>query len=138
MSAFVQVLEAEGAALSQRAAPAELGALTDRKNRLADQLQQLGQERDAALQALGYEPGHAGANAAAAAMPAIAPAWAALQTTANTARQLNERSGIFIRTHLQFANDALAALRSAATSTTPYGADGRPAGGFASGRSRQA
>lgn len=134
--AFVQLLEAEGEALSRRAAPAELGALTDDKNRLADELQRLAQSREEILAAMGHPPGHAGTAAAAGHDAELDAAWRELQAAGEQARQLNERNGVFVRTHLRFASDALAALRSAATSTTPYGANGRPAGSFAPTRAR--
>lgn len=138
--AFIRLLEAEGEALSRRAAPAELGVLTDDKNRLADELQRLAEARTETLTALGYPPGYTGTVAAVQAAPELDSAWQQLQEAGARAREVNERNGVFVRTHLQFASDALAALRTAAASTSPYDASGRPAAGFAPARgpSRQA
>lgn len=138
--AFIALLEAEGAALSRRAQPAELGTLTDDKNRLADELQRWAQIRADALASLGQAPGHAGTEAAVAHDAELGAAWQQLQAAGEQARQLNERNGVFIRTHLKFASESLAALRSAAASTAPYDATGRTTGGLspARGRSRQA
>ena len=59
--------------------------------------------------------------------PELADAWQSLLDASAQARQLNERNGVLISTHLRFNRDALNALRTAAGATL-YGANGRQPG----------
>lgn len=124
---FIALLEDEGKALIERAAPQRLGELTESKTQLADRLAAQGEARDAALQALGLAGGHAGTQAAMLQYPELADAWQSLLDASAQARQLNERNGVLISTHLRFNRDALNALRAAAGATL-YGANGRQRG----------
>src|SRR5690606_35266696 len=124
---FIALLEEESKALIERAAPQRLGELTERKTEAADQLAALGEARDAALHALGLASGHAGTQAAALQYPELSEIWQGLLDASATARQLNERNGVLISTHLRFNRDALNALRAAAGATL-YGANGRQPG----------
>ena len=124
---FVALLKEESAALIERAAPRRLGELTERKTQAADQLAALGEARDDALNALGLPGGHAGTQAAALQYPELVETWQSLLDASATARQLNERNGVLISTHLRFNRDALNALRAAAGATL-YGANGRQPG----------
>ena len=124
VNAFIELLQQESQALVARAAPAALGEITERKQLAAERLAALGNERDAVLHSLGFAAGHAGTEAAAARYLDVAPVWQALLEASATAKQLNERNGVLIATHLRFNQDALAALRSASGANL-YGANGR-------------
>lgn len=127
LQSFIELLEEEGKALADRAAPAVLSQITASKTEAGDHLAALGDARDTALAALGLAGGHAGTDAAAQACPDTAVAWQALLDTTSIAKQLNERNGVLISTHLRFNRDALNALRAAAGATL-YGANGRQPG----------
>ncbi|WP_262357096.1 flagellar protein FlgN, partial [Bordetella pertussis] len=70
---FLHALEAETEALMDRRAHESLQAAVQRKETLADDLAQLGAERDALLSGAGLASGPAGTDAAAAAHPLIRP-----------------------------------------------------------------
>ncbi|WP_262357312.1 flagellar protein FlgN, partial [Bordetella pertussis] len=72
---FLHALEAETEALMDRRAHESLQAAVQRKETLADDLAQLGAERDALLSGAGLASGPAGTDAAAAAHPELGPLW---------------------------------------------------------------
>ena len=140
VQALAQLLHDESNALLARAQPQTLASASQRKTALFEQLQQQGLERDLLLAQLGYVSGHAGTDAAAADHPDLAGAWHDLRQVAASAREQNERNGLYIQTHLQYTTEALAALREAQARTSLYGPRGRqtPATPAASTRSHRA
>ncbi len=103
---------------------AELPQLTERKAGLLDRMAALDRAREAAQVARGFEPGRAGAEAAAAADGTAAQAaWHALIELAGQAREGNRRNGTMVYSQLDFTQNALHYLQ--ATSAPPvYGPDG--------------
>src|SRR5690625_1733482 len=118
---FAQILVEEGEALLQRALPEILAQITQRKLEMLDELQSIGQTRDALLGKLGFAAGLPGIESAAQQHPALNEAWQALNTQANAAREQNEHNGVIIRAQLQYHNEALATLRQAQAQTALYG-----------------
>lgn len=108
----------------------ELPLLTERKTGLLDRMAALDQAREAAQVARGFEPGRAGADAAAAADgEASLAAWGALVELAQQARADNRRNGSMVYSQLDFTQNALHYLQASAQPF--YGPDGirRAAGG---------
>jgi len=121
LEALLIALRQEDEALAAASA-AELPAITQRKARLLERLAELDAGREAVQAALGFEPGRAGALAAAAGDALTREAWGTLLTLAEQARELNRRSAAKVYTHLEFAGNALAWLQS--RSQPLYGPDG--------------
>ena len=110
---------------------AELPLLTERKTGLLDRMAALDQAREAAQVARGFEPGRAGADAAAAADgEASLAAWTALVELAEQARAHNRRNGSMVYSQLDFTQNALHYLQASAQPF--YGPDGirKPASGM--------
>ncbi|MET3444546.1 flagella synthesis protein FlgN [Variovorax paradoxus] len=108
----------------------ELPLLTERKTGLLDRMAALDQAREAAQVARGFEPGRAGADAAAAADgEASLAAWRTLMELAQQARADNRRNGSMVYSQLDFTQNALHYLQASAQPF--YGPDGirRAAGG---------
>lgn len=101
----------------------ELPALTGKKSLLLDRLAGLDRQRESTQVALGFAPGRAGAQAAAAAGDeSVKQAWAALLSLAEKASERNYRNGAKVYTHLDFTQKALGFLQG---SDRPfYGPDG--------------
>ncbi|MEJ7687457.1 MAG: flagellar protein FlgN [Variovorax sp.] len=119
---FVSALDREAAAMRDGLF-AELGPLTETKAALLDRMASLDHAREAAQVARGFEPGRAGAAAAAAADgEASSAAWAALLDAAERARTDNRRNGAMVFSHLDFTQDALHYLQAGAKPF--YGPDG--------------
>ena len=94
---------------------AELPLLTERKTGLLDRMAALDQAREAAQVARGFEPGRAGADAAAAADgEASLAAWTALVELAQQARADNRRNGSMVYSQLDFTQNALHYLQASA------------------------
>jgi len=131
LEALMIALRQEGEALTA-AGTVQLPAITDRKGRLLERLAQLDAGRESVQAALGFPPGRAGADAAAAGDALARDAWAGLLGLAQEARELNQRSAAKVYTQLDFTGNALAWLQSRAQPL--YGPDGarRSAGGGAS------
>lgn len=129
LQSFVDLLENETETLLERISPTGLPAVTERKNALADELAALSEKRDIELDNAGFGPGHAGTEAAVAAMPELAEAWSALRELVERARNANERNGMLIHTYLLHTQQSLNALRTA-TGQRLYGADGRQRSGL--------
>lgn len=101
----------------------DLAAITEQKTRLMDRMAELDRAREAAQCALGYEPGRAGASAAAsAAGAATEQAWKSLLQLAEQARIANRRNGSMVYSHLDFTQRALHFLQ--ASTELFYGPDG--------------
>jgi flagella synthesis protein FlgN len=119
---FVDLLGQEERAM-QEGLFADLRPLTARKAALLDRMTALDQARESAQVAMGFEPGRAGADAAAtAAGTAAQEAWAALLELADKAKAGNRRNGAMVHGHLDFTRNALHYLQAAALPF--YGPDG--------------
>lgn len=119
---FLTVLEAEERAMSNGLF-GELASISEQKVQLLDRIAELDRQRETAQAALGFEPGPAGADAAAAAGgEATRQAWATLLELAERARAHNLRNGSIVYTHLDFTQKALHFLQSSVQLF--YGRDG--------------
>jgi flagella synthesis protein FlgN len=119
---FLAVLEAEEQAMSNGRF-GELASISEQKIQLLDRIAELDRQRETAQAALGFEPGPAGADAAAAAAgEATRHAWASLLELAERARAHNLRNGSIVYTHLDFTQKALHFLQSSVQLF--YGRDG--------------
>ncbi|MDM0074644.1 flagellar protein FlgN [Variovorax sp. J2P1-59] len=119
---FLTVLETEEQAMSNGRF-GELASISEQKIQLLDRIAELDRQRETAQAALGFEPGAAGADAAAAAGgEATRQAWTALLELAERARALNLRNGSIVYTHLDFTQKALHFLQSSVQLF--YGPDG--------------
>ncbi|WP_198088772.1 flagella synthesis protein FlgN [Variovorax sp. E3] len=119
---FLAVLDREAKAMSAGVFN-DLAAIAGEKTRLLDRMAELDREREAMQAALGYEPGRAGADAAAAAGgPEVGQAWAELLVLAVQARSHNMRNGSLVYAHLDFTQQALHFLQASAQLF--YGPDG--------------
>jgi flagella synthesis protein FlgN len=119
---FLSVLDREAQAMSDGAFT-DLAAIAGQKIVLLDRMAELDTQREAQQAALGFEPGRAGADAAAAAGgPDEAQAWAALLELAGQARGHNLRNGSMVYAHLDFTQQALHFLQASAQLF--YGPDG--------------
>lgn len=119
---FLGVLDREAKAMSG-AVFTDLAAIAGQKTRLLDRMAELDQQREALQTALGFEPGRAGADAAAAAGGAdMQKAWSELLVLAVEARSHNMRNGSMVYAHLDFTQQALHFLQASAQLF--YGPDG--------------
>lgn len=119
---FLSVLEQEAQAM-KNGLFAELPSLTGRKAGLLDRMAALDQARESAQVARGFEPGRAGADAAAAADgEASLAAWTALVELAQQAKASNRRNGAMVYSQLDFTQNALHYLQAGAQPF--YGPDG--------------
>ncbi|CAN7445260.1 flagellar protein FlgN [Variovorax paradoxus] len=119
---FLSVLEQEAEAM-KNGLFAELPSLTGRKAGLLDRMAALDQARESAQVARGFEPGRAGADAAAAADgEASLAAWTALVELAQQAKASNRRNGAMVYSQLDFTQNALHYLQAGAQPF--YGPDG--------------
>ena len=119
---FLGVLDDEAQAM-QRGLFADLGPLTERKTGLLDRMATLDRARESTQVAMGFEPGRAGADAAAtAAGPTAQQTWAELLALAERAKEDNRRNGSMVHNQLDFTRDALHYLQ--ATALPFYGPDG--------------
>lgn len=110
LDTFIAALEAEDEALREGRLR-DLPALTERKSAALARIAELDHTREREQAALGYPPGRAGAEAAAAS-PRLRDAWTALLARAERARQLNRRVAAKVFTHLDHTARALAVLRA--------------------------
>lgn len=119
---FLGVLDREAEAMAGGVFT-DLAAIAGQKTQLLDRMAELDQQREALQAALGFEPGRAGADAAAAAggVP-MQEAWAALLGFATQARDHNMRNGSMVYAHLDFTQQALHFLQASAQLF--YGPDG--------------
>ncbi|MEI2417593.1 flagellar protein FlgN [Orrella sp. JC864] len=122
---FTQLLQEEAQSLTEPAAFEALNEITERKNQLAEELAGLGGQRNTLLGRMGLDSDHAGGQAAAAADPALAPVWQALLQAVAQARELNQRNGILLETHLRHVQHSLDALRALTGQASLYDAQGR-------------
>lgn len=119
---FLSVLDREAQAMSDGAFT-DLAAIAGQKTVLLDRMAELDTQREAMQAALGFEPGRAGADAAAATGgPDVTQAWAALLELAGQARGHNLRNGSMVYAHLDFTQQALHFLQASAQLF--YGPDG--------------
>ena len=119
---FLSVLDQEARAM-EAGLFADLAPLTERKAALLDRMAALDLARESAQVALGFEPGRAGADAAAAAGgEAMHEAWAALLELAERAKTGNREIGAMVYGHLDFTQNAIDYLQ--ASKKPFYGPDG--------------
>lgn len=119
---FLVLLAQEESAMTERRF-GDLEQITEQKVQLLNRIAEIDRQRETAQSALGFEPGAAGADAAAAAGgEATRQAWQALQELAQKARAQNLRNGSIVHTHLDFTQRALQFLQSSVQLF--YGPDG--------------
>lgn len=119
---FLELLGLEARAMTEGLFT-ELPGLAERKSQLAAQISAIGRQREALQQSLGYGPGRAGADAAAAAGDAVLKnAWQQLLARATEAHELNHRNGVMVHTHLDFTRQTLNFLKAGGQPL--YGPDG--------------
>lgn len=131
---FIAVLEAEQKLLIGGDADAVL-PLLEQKTTLITELGSAGQEREAALQALGVEIRKDAMDAWITTMPADFQAhWHTLLELAQTANRINSTNGQLINTRLQYNQQALSILMNAAGNLgdDTYGPDGHKTTGAGS------
>jgi len=120
--ALLEAMDQEQAAMAEGRF-AELDALSAGKVVLLERMAELDLQREAVQMALGFGPGRAGADAAAAASgEAALGAWAELLVLAERARARNRRNGSMVSAHLDFTQKALHFLHAARQPF--YGPDG--------------
>lgn len=128
---FIDLLQQEQAALVA-ANVDKLQSLSENKQKLSEQLNSLVQQRVVMLEHDGFHADAAGVQAWLAKQPAsVADEWKKLLERAQTAQRLNQTNGKLIQTHMQYNQQALATLMSAANKADVYGADGQPRTGSA-------
>ena len=126
---FTALLEEESGVLTSRHAFGDLQAVSERKQRFAEQLGMLGARRDVLLGELGLPAGHEGMRQAAAEYPGVGATWEALLAHCAHAAGLNERNGALVALHLRHADEALDALRTLLPDANGlYSASGRSRG----------
>jgi len=119
---FLALLDREAKAMSDHVF-GDLAGIAAEKTRLLDRMAALDIEREALQVALGFAPGRAGADAAAAADgKPVQQAWAELLVLAVQARSHNLRNGSMVYAHLDFTQQALHFLQASAQLF--YGPDG--------------
>ncbi len=119
---FLALLDREAKAMSDHVFT-DLAAIAAQKTQLLERMAALDIEREALQVVLGFAPGRAGAEAAAAVGgPAVQQAWAALLVLAVQARSHNLRNGSMVYAHLDFTQQALHFLQASAQLF--YGPDG--------------
>jgi len=128
LSRFIEVLQQEQSALT-KADLNQLITVSQEKNKLAEQLNQLGRDRIATLASLGVGGDTASVENWLKTQPAdVKTAWITLLESAKAAQHLNQINGKLIETQLQHTQQALNALSSAANQSAVYGADGQTRG----------
>ncbi|HEX5127584.1 MAG TPA: flagellar protein FlgN [Rhodocyclaceae bacterium] len=118
---FVVVLEQERAVLGEQNVE-PLFALAERKNQLAQQLQQMATNRSAILGQAGLPHNREGVEALLG-NPDL-PGWRKFLTDAERARNLNQANGLIIADRLKHNHQALAVLLSSADQPSVYGPNG--------------
>jgi flagellar biosynthesis protein FlgN len=125
VEAFVALLRQEQSLL-ETSNTESLATLAGEKTRLATELTQLCQAREAELTRLGLGIGKDGMNAWCEATDAGSRSrWQGLLKLGAEARSLNEQNGKLITIKLQNNQRALAVLAAAADQATTYGPDGQ-------------
>lgn len=131
---FISVLEEEQKLLIEGDADAVL-PLLEKKTGLITELGAAGEQREAALQALGIEIRKEAMEAWFASAPADLQAhWQKLLELAQTANRINSTNGQLINTRLQYNQQALSVLMNAAGNLgdDTYGPDGHKTTGAGS------
>ena len=126
---FVDLLLVEQKALSSGDTD-ELPILAESKGKLADHLNQLAEQRNAALATLGFGANRDGMESWCAKYPdeqEVARIWANVLTLAREARELNRLNGELIKLRMNATAAALEALRASKSSLDLYGPDGQSA-----------
>lgn len=123
---FLDILQAEAAALEQPDQGEALNASTQEKNACIAQLMQAGQARENALGELGYSVDKAGLETAAAAYPHLKETSQMLFKLGQQASDLNSANGAIISTYLRHTQQALQAMRHLVGEPGLYDASGRP------------
>jgi len=126
---FVAALETEARVLTEPGDDQALGESTATKNRYAEQLAAIGEQRQALLTTLGYSADKAGLDTLAADHPTLQPLCSGLLEKARQASELNASNGIIIDTFLAHNQQALDTLRSLASIGNLYDASGRSKAG---------
>lgn len=126
---FIAVLEEEALALENGGDTDALADSTEAKNRYADHLMLVAQERLGLLTQLGYPGDKAGLDAAVHDRPELRELSQALLEKAETASRLNASNGITINTFLAHNQQALDMVRGLVGASNLYDASGRKNGG---------
>lgn len=123
---FIDLLEAEAAALTESDNTDDLLATTDAKQAAATRLRELSDRRAALVAELGGTGSdYAAMQDVAARYDELAPAWAHLLELTGHARNLNQRNGVLIDAHLRHTQMSLDLLRTVAGVGNVYDASGR-------------
>lgn len=130
LSYFLDILQQEQAALTNIDVDSLL-ALSDKKLKLADKLNQLAQQRVTRLKQAGFSGDSSGMNIWIASQQgaqrdSVKKLWDDLLQATRTAQQVNETNGKLIVRLLQHNQQALNVLASAANQASVYGPDGQP------------
>jgi flagella synthesis protein FlgN len=135
IQAFIAVLEEEAQALNEAGDTDALAECTEAKNRYADQLALVAEERQSLLTQMGYPGDKPGLDAATLDHPQLRELCKALLEIAATASTMNASNGITINTFLAHNQQALDMVRSLAGATNLYDASGRKnSGGVGAGK----
>jgi len=123
---FIALLEAEAAALTESDSTDDLIGTTEAKQVSANRLGELSRRRHGLAVQLGGSGGdYAATQQVAERHPDVAEAWEELLALAEHARNLNQRNGVLIDTHLRHTQMSLDMLRSVAGMGDVYDASGR-------------
>jgi len=139
MREFLLILQDEAKVLEEGATEDALAGTTARKNSAADTLTEIAAQRNALLQALGFDADAPGLAAAVDANPSLSSSSQAMLDIAAQARALNEANGRIIDVFLDHNQRTLDTLRSLVGGGDIYDASGRKrAGGKGSSRNIKA
>lgn len=125
VQAFIAVLEAEAQALTEADTSDALSDSTENKNRYADQLVLVADERQLLLAHLGYSEDKAGLDAAVNDHPDLRAPYQTLIEKVEIASDLNAANGRIIDTFLEHNQQTLDTLRSLTGTGNLYDANGR-------------
>lgn len=111
---FLSLLDQEEQAMTNGLF-ADLASITEQKTSLLSRIAELDQQRESVQMALGFGPGRAGADAAAASDgEACQQVWMSLLALAEKTRDSNRRNGTMVFTHLDYTQNALNFLQAGA------------------------
>ncbi len=135
VQAFIAVLEEEAQALEVTGNIDALAESTEAKNRYAEQLAQVAEERQSLLGQLGYPGDKPGLDAAALDHPQLRELCKALLEKAAIAGTMNASNGVIINTFLVHNQQALDMVRGLVGASNLYDASGRKnSGGLGAGK----
>jgi flagella synthesis protein FlgN len=125
VQAFIVILDAEAQALTEAGTTDALSHSTEEKNRYADKLAMVADERQMLLAQLGYEENKTGLDAAINDHSGLNAIYQALLENVQKASDMNAANGRIIDTFLEHNQQALDTLRSLSGAGNLYDASGR-------------